>query len=219
LAGDNIGRAGIGDPIAALGDGRTRGDAIIGAARETGEDAVEIRAGIAHQLPFAAELLGDALHERDVETRRALFCHELERADLADAHAAEGEISPIVLIEARLYPDMLTFASDSAASDNTKNGVARIAGIDAPASLSELRERIQKTGTFLNAMTPKQLEGAEKRKVELRFRSLYDALDGRTYLLSVLVPNFFFHVATIHDLLRHNGVKIGKKEYLGDFPG
>lgn len=78
LAGDYIGRAEIGDPLASWRDGGAPGDAIISAGIETGKDAVEVGAVVGHQLPFAAELLGDALHEGDVETGRAVLDHELE---------------------------------------------------------------------------------------------------------------------------------------------
>jgi uncharacterized protein len=70
---------------------------------------------------------------------------------------------------------------------------------------------------FLKTITPRQLDNGAERKLEFKFRSLLGVLDGRTYLLSVLIPNFFFHVATAHDMLRHRGVKLGKKDFIGSF--
>jgi len=145
--------------------------------------------------------------------------------DKAEAYAAEAGVDPSALVGARLFPDMLPFSGQiQRASDNAKNGVARLAGIAAPSfvdgetTFPELRERIAKTVAFLNTATPEQLEGSGERTIELKFRSLTGALDGRTYLLSVLIPNFFFHVATAHGILRHSGVKLGKKDFIGTFP-
>jgi uncharacterized protein len=87
----------------------------------------------------------------------------------------------------------------------------------AASAFPAFRQRIDKTVAFLETITPGQPDGGEDRKLEFKFRSLAGVLDGRTYLLSVLIPNFFFHVATAHDILRHNGVKLGKKDFIGSF--
>lgn len=146
--------------------------------------------------------------------------------DRAEAHSGEVGIAPAVLLGARLFPDMQPFLGQiQRASDNAKNGVSRLAGIEPPrfadneSSFVELRERIEKTVGFLRSIKPEALVGGEERMLEFKFRSLSGTLDGRTYLLSVLIPNFFFHIATAHDILRHNGVKIGKKDFIGSFAG
>jgi uncharacterized protein len=144
--------------------------------------------------------------------------------EMAEAYAKEAEIKPEVLIGARLYPDMQPLSGQvQRASDNSKGGIARLAMIEAPGfadnetTFAELKERISKTVAFLQTVKPEQLEGSEQRPIDLKFRSVTGTLPGQTYLLSVLIPNFFFHVATAHGILRKNGLKIGKKHYFGEF--
>lgn len=142
--------------------------------------------------------------------------------DKMAAHCAEKAIDPKVLIEARLAPDMLTFAGQvQRASDNAKGALARLAGVQAPSfpdtetTLPQLRERIAKTIDFLKSIEPAQLEGSENRPIDLKFPNVTGPVRGETYLLSLLLPNFYFHIATAHAILRHNGVQIGKVDYIG----
>ncbi|WP_254065973.1 MULTISPECIES: DUF1993 family protein [unclassified Acidisoma] len=142
--------------------------------------------------------------------------------DKAATFAAERNIDPAVLISARLAPDMMSLAGQvQRASDNAKGGISRLTLVKAPSfpdtetSFEELKNRIAKTVLFLQAVKPEQLEGSESRPVEMRTGIVSGTLRGDTYLLSVLIPNFFFHITTTHDILRQNGLKVGKNDYFG----
>ncbi|MBB5371650.1 MULTISPECIES: DUF1993 family protein [unclassified Janthinobacterium] len=149
----------------------------------------------------------------------AIMSHYLDKAA---AYAIEKNIPVSVLLQARLAPDMLPLAGQvQRASDNAKGGAARLAGITGPnfadteTTLEELQERVAKTVAFLETITPEQLEGSESRSNELRFRSINGVMRGDVYLLSFLLPNFFFHITTAHDILRHNGCQLNKRDYIG----
>jgi hypothetical protein len=140
--------------------------------------------------------------------------------DRAAAFAADHKIDPKVLVNARLAPDMLPLSGQiQRASDTSKGAIPRLTELRAPsfsdteATLEELKKRVADTVAFLQTVTPAHLEGSDKRKVELKF---YNAIiTGDLFVLQFLLPNFFFHVTTAHDILRHNGVKVGKRDYLG----
>lgn len=143
--------------------------------------------------------------------------------DLAKWYAEENGIEEAVLVQARLAPNMMSLAGQvQRASDNAKAGIGRLAGIQSPffpdteRTLEELMLRIEHTRTFLKDVAPDQLVGSESRRIELRFRSVNGILRGDAYLLSVLLPNIYFHVTTAHNILRHNGMAIGKKDYFGE---
>ncbi|MBB5608116.1 MULTISPECIES: DUF1993 family protein [unclassified Janthinobacterium] len=142
--------------------------------------------------------------------------------DKAAAYAVEKNIPVSVLLQARLAPDMLPLAGQvQRASDNAKGGAARLAGVSGPTfadtetTLEELQERVAKTVAFLETITPEQLAGSASRSNELRFRSINGVMRGDVYLLSFLLPNFFFHITTAHDILRHNGCQLNKRDYIG----
>ena len=143
-----------------------------------------------------------------------------EYLDRAAAFAADNKIDPKVLVNARLAPDMLPLAGQIQRASDTSNGaIPRLTALQAPSfadtetTLEELKKRIADTVAFLETVTPENLQGAEQRKVELK--NLNSVLTGDVFVLQFLLPNFFFHVATAHDILRHNGVKLGKRDYLG----
>ena len=140
----------------------------------------------------------------------------------AEAHAVARKIDPVVFVNARLAPDMFTLSRQvQSASDSAKGCAARLAGMEVPrwedteASLPELQARIAKTVAFLQAVSPELIAGSEERKVVLKLRGQEVNFSGQAYLLSFALPNFFFHVVTAYDILRHNGVEIGKIDYLG----
>lgn len=142
--------------------------------------------------------------------------------DKVASYAAEKNIHPSVLLQSRLAPDMFPLAGQvQRASDNAKGGAARLAAISSPnfsdteTTVEELKERLAKTVAFLETITPEQMEGSESRTTEIRFRSINGVMRGDVYLLTFLLPNFFFHVSTAHDILRHNGLNIGKRDYVG----
>ncbi|QWD84177.1 DUF1993 domain-containing protein [Polynucleobacter sp. MWH-P3-07-1] len=140
----------------------------------------------------------------------------------AEEHATAHKIDPKVFMEARLFPDMLPLTKQvQIACDQPKNGFARLAGIEPPkyedkeASFAELYERIAKTIAFIDTIKPEQIDGSEKKEIKFSIFEWNFEFVGDQYLLSWIIPNFYFHVATAHDILRHNGVPIGKNDYLG----
>lgn len=152
------------------------------------------------------------------------FSRLTQYLDQAAQHAAAGNFDPANLVRARLFPDMLPLAGQiQRASDNAKGGVARLAQVGAPSfldneiTIDDLKDRIARTVDFLETITPEQLEGSGERQLDLAFQSVSGTMTGRTYVLGVLLPNFWFHVATAHAILRHNGLKIGKKDFIGAF--
>lgn len=142
--------------------------------------------------------------------------------DKAADHSDAAGFASGALIDARLASDMLTFTGQiQRASDNAKSGAARLAGVEAPSfpdvetDVEGLRQRIADTDAFLAGLTPEQFEGAESRVIVLGFRSVSGTMSGETYLIQVLLPNFYFHIATAHGILRAAGVDIGKRDYIG----
>lgn len=141
----------------------------------------------------------------------------------AAAHAAARKIAPEVLLNARLAPDMLPLVRQvQIVSDTAKGCAARLAGIEVPsyadieASFDELQERLAKTVTFLKGVAPEQIDGSEERAIVLKAHDQEIHFTGQSYLLGFVLPNFYFHLTTAYGILRHNGVEIGKKDYLGE---
>ena len=142
--------------------------------------------------------------------------------DKAEAHATARKFDGSVLLAARLAPDMLPFAKQiQIGCDAAKFGVARLAGVDAPkyedneATLDELRERIRKTIAFVQSVPADKIDGTEDKDVTVPRRDGTMTLKGEPYLKHLVLPNFFFHMTTAYALLRHNGVDLGKSDYLG----
>jgi uncharacterized protein len=124
------------------------------------------------------------------------------------------------LVEARLAPDMLPLSGQvQRASDTAKFAASRLTGLAAPSfadeetSFAELRDRCSRTIAFLEEVDPQAFEGSETRQIT--FGAAKRTLSGEAYLLTFAIPNFFFHVTTAYDILRHKGVQIGKSDYLG----
>jgi hypothetical protein len=142
--------------------------------------------------------------------------------DKAQTHADAKKIDPKVLTAARLYPDMFPMARQvQSACDTAKGAVARLAGVEIPVhedteqTFEELKARIAKTITFIQTIQPAQVDGSEDKEVVLKFRSGEVKFKGIQYLLGHALPNFYFHVTTAYDILRHNGVEVGKRDYIG----
>jgi len=142
----------------------------------------------------------------------------------AVAHAEAKKIAPAVLLNSRLYPDMFPLSRQvQIASDTAKGGAARLAGIEPPkyedneTTFPELIERLRKTIAYLNTLKPEQIDGSEKRAVTLKVRDEMLTFEGLTFLLNRALPNLYFHVSAAYAILRHSGVEIGKKDYLGKF--
>ena len=139
----------------------------------------------------------------------------------AAAHADARKIDPAVFIQARLAPDMFALARQvQIASDTAKGCGARLAGVEVPSypdtetTFPDLQGRIAKTRDFLRGIDPKRFSGSDERPVTLKLGGQERTFTGRDYLLSFALPNFFFHVTTAYAILRHNGVDIGKMDYL-----
>ncbi|WP_413725844.1 DUF1993 domain-containing protein [Sodalis sp. RH16] len=142
----------------------------------------------------------------------------------AAAHVQEQGIEPSDWINARLAPDMFTLARQvQSASDAAKGGAARLAGCEIPSfpdtesTFDELQTRIAKTLTFLGNLHPEQFEHSGERPVVMNMRGSEKSFTGNDYLFQMAIPNFFFHITTAYDILRHLGLAIGKKDYLGSF--
>ncbi|MDX1975562.1 MAG: DUF1993 domain-containing protein [Rickettsiales bacterium] len=140
----------------------------------------------------------------------------------AAAYAEEKKIDPTVLVNARLAPDMFPLSRQvQIASDIAKGGAARLAGIEVPSyednekTLSDLQARIAKTVAFLQSINANQIDGSETRDITLTVGGKSLAFKGQDYLLNFVLPNVYFHVTTSYAILRHNGLNIGKKDYLG----
>jgi len=140
------------------------------------------------------------------------------------AHAVQRKFDPAVLFAARLYPDMLPLSRQvQIASDFAKGAPARLAGIEPPkftddeTSMEGLRARIAKTLAYAGTLKPEQFAGAEERDITLQIGGAPVTFKGQAYLLHFALPNFFFHVTTAYALLRHNGIEIGKRDFIGSF--
>jgi len=142
--------------------------------------------------------------------------------DKAQAHAQARKFDPQVLVSYRLAPDMLPFSRQvQIACDGAKNGAARIAGIEAPkfedneTTFDELRARIAKTLAWLETVPAAKLDGTEDKEITFPVgRESTRTMKGEAYLKHWVLPNLFFHVTTAYAILRHNGVELGKADYL-----
>jgi hypothetical protein len=141
---------------------------------------------------------------------------------IAAAFAQARKIDPSVLLNARLAPDQFALVRQvQIATDGAKGGIARLAGLEAPVypddetTFEQLEARIAKTVAFLQSVPPEKVDGSEERPIQLTLRSGELNFTGQAFLLHFVIPNFFFHVTTAYAILRHNGVEIGKRDYLG----
>jgi hypothetical protein len=142
--------------------------------------------------------------------------------DKAEAHATAKSIEPSVFINARLAPDMFPLSRQiQIATDGVKGCAARLAGIDIPSfadtetTFAELHERINKTVAFIQSVDAGKIDGSEDKAIVVKMRTGELNFTGRDYLFNFVIPNFYFHVTTTYAILRHNGVDIGKKDFLG----
>ena len=142
--------------------------------------------------------------------------------DKAEAHAAAKKFDTSVFLASRLAPDMLPFTRQiQFACDAAKFGVARLAGVEAPkfedneTTFAELRARIAKTLDFIQSVPASQIDGTEDKDVVVPRRDGPITVKGEIFLKTMAMPNFYFHLTTTYALLRHNGVDLGKSDYLG----
>ena len=163
-----------------------------------------------------------SMHTASVPIFTRMLGNLLTWLDKAEAHAAAKKFDPAVLLAARLAPDMLPFTKQiQIACDAAKFGVSRIGEVDAPkfedneATVAELRERIRKTIDFVASVPAAKMDGSEAREVTVPRRDGPMVIQAEAYLKQWVLPNFFFHLSMAYALLRHNGVELGKADYLG----
>ncbi len=138
------------------------------------------------------------------------------------AHAKAKKIDPTVLINSRLYPDMLPLAKQvQITSDVARRGAARLAGLEAPAmednetTFEQLIDRLKNTNTYLSTLTAAQIDCSEAKAILLPMGKETINFEGLPYLIHFVLPNVYFHVTTAYNILRHSGVELGKLDFLG----
>jgi hypothetical protein len=143
--------------------------------------------------------------------------------DKAQAYVDAKKIDTVTLTTYRLFPDMLPMTTQiQIACDAAKGVVARLAGVEIPVyednekTLSDLKARIAKTVAFIQTVTPRQIDGTEDKEIVIKRGDKETHYKGMQFLLGHALPNFYFHVTTAYNILRHNGVEIGKRDYLGN---
>jgi hypothetical protein len=142
--------------------------------------------------------------------------------DVGARHAAEHRIDPATLVQARLAPDMLPLSAQiQRISDTAKGTGERLSGVQSPkladteTTFDELQARLGATVAYLESLTPEQVDAGATRDIVLKFGKLGARFNGVEYLLQFGLPNFHFHLVTAYDILRNQGVPIGKLDYLG----
>ena len=139
-----------------------------------------------------------------------------------EEHAREHSIKPEVLVQARLYPNMLPLVAQiRIATDTAKGAAARLSGAEVPKwaddehSFADLHARVDKALDYLGTFSARQFEGAASRDIRMKVGSRELEFTGADYVTHFVMPNFYFHVTTAYNILRHNGVALGKADYLG----
>jgi hypothetical protein len=138
------------------------------------------------------------------------------------AHANARKIDEAVLLNSRLFPDMFPLVRQvQIATDTARSGAARLAGAEFPTyedsetTFAALTTRIQNTVKYLETLQPTQIDGSEDKTISWQSRSSTKSMQGQPYLFNHLLPNVHFHVTTAYNILRHNGIEVGKKDFLG----
>ncbi len=162
------------------------------------------------------------IYEASVPVFRQLLKNLSGLLDKAEAHAAEKGIDVAALLDARLAPDMFSLTRQiMIATDHAKGATARLSGSEIPKyedtekTVAELQARIRKTLDFIDSVPAAQFAGGENRDIKLVFPWATHEFTGQRYLTYWALPNFFFHVTTAYDILRHQGVPIGKADFIG----
>lgn len=139
----------------------------------------------------------------------------------AAAHIEAKKMDQNAFLQARLYPDMLPMGRQvQIACDFAKGAVARLASADMPTfedtetTFAELKARVDKTIAYISSVSPAAIDGSEDKDISLVRRGETHVFKGQAYLLEQAMPNFWFHVTTAYAILRHNGVEVGKKDFL-----
>ena len=142
----------------------------------------------------------------------------------AETHAATRKIDEAALLTARLYPNMFTLTRQvQIATDFGRNAVGRLAGVEllslpnTETSFADLRSRVAASIAWIGTLTPAQIDDTEDKIINFSAGTRSMSFPGRQYLLQFCLPHFFFHAATAYDILRHNGVELGKRDFVGSF--
>jgi uncharacterized protein len=142
--------------------------------------------------------------------------------DKAAAHVAEKKYDEAAFLQSRLFPDMFPLGRQiRQATDFGRNAPGRLAGVDLPAfpdadaSFAEAKARIAKSIDFVKGFTPAQLDGTEEKDISWKAGERQMSFKGQAYLLHFCLPHFFFHCTTAYNIIRHNGVEVGKRDYMG----
>ena len=140
----------------------------------------------------------------------------------AEAHAGNRKIDLEVLLNYRLAPDMLPFVRQiQIAADLAKGAAARLAGVEVPKhddtekTFADLKARLAKTAAFVQSFKPNDIDGSEDREIKLTLGEHTMSFKGQPYLVHFTMPNFYFHCTTAYDILRHCGVELGKRDFIG----
>jgi uncharacterized protein len=163
-----------------------------------------------------------AMYEATIPALKRTLTNLANILKKGEEYADAKKIEHAVLLNARLFPDMYPLTRQvQIATDMSKGAAARLAGIEIPTyeddetTFAELQARIDKTINFINTVKPEQLVGSESREVSITVRKVELMFNGQDYLLKWVNPNVYFHVTTAYNILRHNGVKLGKPDFLG----
>ena len=144
--------------------------------------------------------------------------------DKADAHVDAAKLEPNALLQARLFPDMFPLVRQvQLATDFAKGAAARLAGVEVPRyedvehDFAGLQERIAKTLAFLDTVKREDVDAGSERDIVLGTGANQREFKGLPYLLHFALPNFYFHATTAYNILRHNGLAIGKRDFIGTY--
>lgn len=143
--------------------------------------------------------------------------------DKAQAHVDARKLDGATLTSYRLFPDMLPMSAQvQIACDSAKRVVSHLSGVEAPVyednekTLADLKARIAKTVAFIQSVPAAKIDGSEDKEIVIKRGDKETRYKGMQFLLGHALPNFYFHVTTAYNILRHNGIEIGKRDYLGN---
>ncbi len=162
------------------------------------------------------------MYQASVPVFRQILTSLSGQLDKAATYAAARKIDPAVLLQARLFPDMFPLVRQvQIATDHAKGATARLSGGEVPkyaddeTSIDQLKARLAKTLDYIGSVPAAQIDGSETRTISLQVGPNKMTFQGQAYLLGFALPNFFFHATTAYSILRHNGVDVGKKDFIG----
>ena len=162
------------------------------------------------------------MHQASVPQFKKMFNNLSSILKKGAEFAADKKIDEKVLVEFRLAPDMLPLAKQvQIACDQVKMGMSRLSGVEAPkhadteTTFAQLQDRITQTIAFIDGIKPEQIDGTEAKEIKFSIKEWHFEFTGEQYLFTWILPNFYFHVTTAYNILRHNGLQIGKADYLG----